>query len=285
MVVSEKIIKELQKKAIDVRSDILEMMTFGKVGHFGPSMSVADIMTALYFFCMRVNPNDPNDPERDRLILSKGHGALAQYACLAELGYFGREELKKVKTLEGMLQGHPDSKSTPGVEAPTGSLGQGLSIALGMALALRVDNKIWRVYAVCGDGELAEGQIWEAATAVSAYQVNNLTAIVDWNGVQATDATQNVLPLGDLPSKWKAFGWHVLEVDGHDMAALIEAVEAAKNHQEGPSVILAHTIKGKGFPFAEGKAQFHNVALNEEQYRQALACIERMRVGAEDATC
>lgn len=285
MTMTENKIKELRKMAVNVRADILEMISSGKVGHFGGSMSIADIMTALYFYCMRFNPKDLSDPERDRLILSKGHAALAQYACLAELGYFDRDELRKVKTLEGILQGHPDNKSTPGIEASTGSLGQGLSIALGMALALRLDNKMWRIYAICGDGELAEGQIWEAAMAASAYRVSNLTAIVDWNGVQATDATSNVLPLGDLPSKWKAFGWHVQEIDGHDMTAIVGAVEQTQQYDDGPSVILAHTIKGKGFPFAEGKAQFHNAALSEEQYRQALACIERMRVEAEHATC
>lgn len=274
-------LKRLRKMAIQVRSDVLEMIPPGKVGHLGGSFSIADIVAALYFDQMKLNPKDPRDPSRDRLIFSKGHAVLAQYACLVELGYVDRSELSKVKTLNGMLQGHPDMDKTPGIEAVTGSLGQGLSVSLGMALGLRLDGSASHVYTVCGDGELAEGQIWEAMMAASAYGADNLTALVDWNRVQATDTVAKVFPIGDLPNKWRAFGWNVIEIDGHDMGQIIDAIEKAKTLRGAPTVILAHTIKGKGLPFAEGDARFHNAALNEEQYREALRCIETMKAEAE----
>ena len=270
-------IKRLRKMAVQVRANILEMIPPGKVGHLGGSVSIADIVAALYFDQMKLNPKNPQDPTRDRLIFSKGHAVLAQYACLVELGFFDRSELAKVKTLNGTLQGHPDMDFTPGIEAVTGSLGQGLSISVGMALSLRLDKSASHVYTVCGDGELAEGQIWEAMMAASAYNVDNLTAIVDWNGVQATDTTERVFPIRNLAEKWKAFGWNVIEIDGHDMSQILEGLQTARAFKGAPSVVLAKTIKGKGFPFAEGKAQFHNASLNEEQYQIALQCIETMR--------
>lgn len=270
-------IKRLRKMAVQVRANILEMIPPGKVGHLGGSVSIADIVAVLYFDQMKLNPKNPQDPTRDRLIFSKGHAVLAQYACLVELGFFDRSELAKVKTLNGTLQGHPDMDFTPGIEAVTGSLGQGLSISVGMALSLRLDKSASHVYTVCGDGELAEGQIWEAMMAASAYDVDNLTAIVDWNGVQATDTTEIVFPIRNLAEKWKAFGWNVIEIDGHDMSQILEGLKAARAFKGAPSVVLARTIKGKGFPFAEGKAQFHNASLNEEQYQIALQCIETMR--------
>jgi transketolase len=274
---SEERIKELQLKAIDVRANILEMIPAGKVGHLGGSTSIADVMAALYFHAMRVNKSDPNDPSRDRLIMSKGHAVLAQYACLVELGYFGRDELAKVKTFDGMLQGHPDMDRTPGIEAVTGSLGQGLSVSLGLALGLRLDGSESRVYAILGDGELAEGQIWEAVMAAAAYNADNLTAVVDFNGLQATSTTAEIFPIENLAGKWKAFGWHVIEIDGHDMHQILTAVDEAKAHTGKPTVIIAKTVKGKCFPFAEGKAKYHNAALTEEEFSEALACIERMR--------
>jgi len=270
-------IKRLRKMAVQVRANILEMIPPGKVGHLGGSVSIADIVAALYFDQMKLNPKNPQDPTRDRLIFSKGHAVLAQYACLVELGFFDRSELAKVKTLNGTLQGHPDMDFTPGIEAVTGSLGQGLSISVGMALSLRLDKSASHVYTVCGDGELAEGQIWEAMMSASAYDIDNLTAIVDWNGVQATDTTEKVFPIRNLAEKWKAFGWNVIEIDGHDMSQILEGLKAARAFKGAPSVVLAKTIKGKGFPFAEGKAQFHNASLNEEQYQIALQCIETMR--------
>lgn len=273
-------IRALKLRAAQLRGDIVEMMPPGKVGHLGGSCSVADIVAALYFRHMRVFP-DPRDPRRDRCVFSKGHAVLAQYAAFAELGYFGREELKRVKTLDGTLQGHPDMEHTPGIEAVTGSLGQGLSICLGMALGLRMENSVSRVYCVIGDGEQNEGQIWEAAMAAAAYKVSNLCAIVDHNHLQATDAIEKVLPNGRLAEKWRAFGWHALEIDGHDMRAVLLALDEAKATSGKPTVIIANTVKGKGFPFAEGNSAFHNAAMNEEQYALALKMVEQMKKEAE----
>lgn len=274
---SQELIKELQLKAIQVRANILEMIPPGKVGHLGGSSSIADVMAALYFHTMKVSKTDPKEPTRDRLIMSKGHAVLVQYACLAELGYFDRSELGKVKTFNGMLQGHPDMDRTPGIEAVTGSLGQGLSVSLGMALGLRLDKSASRVYAILGDGELAEGQIWEAVMAARVFRASNLTAIVDWNGVQATSTTAEIFPIENLVEKWKAFGWNVIEIDGHDMVQVLEALDAAKAYTEGPTAILAHTVKGKCFPFAEGKAKYHNASMTEEEYQVAWECIANMR--------
>lgn len=277
MAYSEALIKDLQRKAIQIRANILEMIPPGKVGHLGGSSSIADVMAALYFHTMKVSKTDPKEPTRDRLIMSKGHAVLVQYACLAELGYFDRSELGKVKTFNGMLQGHPDMDRTPGIEAVTGSLGQGLSVSLGMALGLRLDKSASRVYAILGDGELAEGQIWEAVMAARVFRASNLTAIVDWNGVQATSTTAEIFPIENLVEKWKAFGWNVIEIDGHDMVQVLEALDAAKAYTEGPTAILAHTVKGKCFPFAEGKAKYHNASMTEDEYKTAWECIANMR--------
>ena len=209
-------------------------------------------------------------------MFSKGHAVLAQYAAFVELGYVEREALKHVKTLDGTLQGHPDMDHTPGIEAVTGSLGQGLSVCLGMAFGLRVDGSDSRVYCVLGDGELAEGQIWEAAMAAAAYKMDNLCAIVDVNGVQATDTVEKVLPNPNLKEKWASFGWHVIEIDGHDMAQILAAFEEAKATKGQPTVVLAKTVKGKGFAFAEGKAAYHNAAMNAEEYAQAKEIVKKM---------
>ncbi len=278
---SKELVKELQLKAIQVRANILEMIPPGKVGHLGGSTSAADFVAALYFHAMRINKDDPADPKRDRFIMSKGHAVLVQYACLVELGYFDRSELAKVKTYDGMLQGHPDMDRTPGIEAVTGSLGQGLSVALGMALGLRLDGSDSRVWAILGDGELAEGQIWEAAMAAAVHKASNLTAIVDWNRLQATSTTAEIFPIEDLLGKWKSFGWNVLEIDGHNMVEILEALDQAKAYTDGPTVILAHTVKGKCFPFAEGEARYHNAAMNEEEYEIAWQCIQQMREEVE----
>lgn len=269
-------LREIQKRAVDIRADILAMIPAGKVGHLGGSCSSADIVAALYFKHMNVY-DDPNDPRRDRCIFSKGHAVLAQYACLVELGYVDRSELAKVKTINGILQGHPDMDMTPGIEAVTGSLGQGLSIAVGMSLGLRLDNSESRVYVVLGDGEISEGQIWEAAMAANVYKLDNLCAILDHNGVQATDAIEKVFPITDLKEKWSAFGWHVIEIDGHNVEEILEALDESKRIKGKPTIIIANTIKGKGFCFAEGKAKYHNAALSEEEYQQALGIIEQMR--------
>lgn len=271
----EKLLR-LKKRAVDVRANILQMIPPGKIGHLGGSMSIADIAAVLYFEHMNVF-DDPKDSRRDRLIFSKGHAVLAQYACLVELGYFDRAELPKVKTLDGTLQGHPDMDKTPGIEAVTGSLGQGLSVSLGMALGLQISGSASRVYCVLGDGELAEGQIWEAAMAACAFGADNLCAVLDYNRVQATDETDKVFPIHNLKEKWEAFGWKVFDIDGHDIAQILDALNAAKEVKGQPSLILAHTVKGKGFAFAEGKAQFHNASMTEEQYALALEAVEQMR--------
>ena len=273
---SDQELRELRKMAAQMRADLIEMIPAGKVGHLGGSSSIMDVTAALYFKHMKVYP-DPKDPRRDRCVFSKGHAVLAQYAAFAELGYVSREDLKKVKTLEGTLQGHPDMDHTPGIEAVTGSLGQGLSVCLGMALGLRLDGSASRVYCVVGDGEMDEGQIWEAAMAGAAYGLDNLVAIIDRNGVQATDTVANVLPNGQVTEKWKAFGWNAIEIDGHDMGQILDALDAAKACKGKPTAIIANTVKGKGFPFAEGKAAYHNAALNAEEYEQALAIVKKMR--------
>ncbi len=268
-------IRALRKRAAQLRSNLIDMIPPGKVGHLGGSSSIMDVVAALYFKTMNVF-EDPKDPRRDRLVFSKGHAVLAQYAAFVELGYVEREALKHVKTLDGTLQGHPDMDHTPGIEAVTGSLGQGLSVCLGMALGLRLDGKDARVYCIIGDGEQAEGQIWEAAMAASAYRLDHLCAIVDVNGVQATDAIDKVLPNPSLKAKWEAFGWKAIEIDGHDMRQILLAFEEANATKNQPTVLLAQTVKGKGFPFAEGKAAYHNAAMTEEEYAQAKELVKKM---------
>ena len=264
-----------------IRRRILEMIGVGNAGHLGGSFSAAEIVAALYGYKLRHDPARPHWPERDRFVMSKGHAALAQYAALAEFGYFPPAELARVKCLGAMLQGHPDLRSTPGVEANTGSLGQGLSLAVGMALGLRLDGNGRRVYCLVGDGEIAEGQIWEAAMAASNFRLDNLTAIIDYNGIQATGPVARRFDTNPLPPKWRAFGWQVLEIDGHDVAAVCAALDEASLVREGPCAIIAQTVKGKGVAFAENTADFHNAILNEEQYRLAVSLVEAQR--REDA--
>lgn len=261
-------IRELEQKARSIREGILECIGIDKKGHLGGSMSSADLVTALYFYKMRINPADPYDPERDRFILSKGHSVLTQYAALAELGYFSKTELKRTKEFGNILQGHPEIK-TPGIEANTGSLGQGLSIGVGMALAAKLDNKNYRVYVVLGDGELCEGQIWEAITCANFYHLNNLVAIVDYNQMLASGPVKERYDTGDIKAKFEVFGWKAWEVDGHNMADIVEALDQTDQEKHSPSVIIAYTIKGKGVSFAENNYRFHNNSLTEEQYKQA----------------
>jgi transketolase len=270
-------IKKLERMALQLRFDLLEMIGVGKVGHLGGSSSMAEIAACLYFHAMRYNPQNPKDPDRDRFLLSKGHCVLIQYAALAELGVIPRAELKKVKTLEGCLQGHPDMDRTPGIEAVTGSLGMGLSIGLGMALGFRLDRRPSRVYVVMGDGELSEGQIWEAAMAAAAFKLDNLTAFVDLNRIQATGPTREIFDIPAIEQKWVAFGWEVVRVDGHDVGRILAALEKARETKGRPTVIVAETVKGKGFSFAENNAAFHNGSLTAEQHRQALSELEARR--------
>ena len=265
--------KEIMLKAWAIRSDILAMLPPGKIGHLGGSSSIADIIACLYFHHMNINQNK----DRDRLLLSKGHAVLAQYAALVELGIIDREDLKTLKTFGSVLQGHPDMERTPGIEAVTGSLGQGLSVGLGLSLGLNLNKSAARVYVICGDGELSEGQIWEAAMAASAFKTDNLTAIIDLNGIQATGSTEEIFPVRKIAEKWKAFGWHVITHNGHDVEEIHEALCESGEIRGKPSVLIARTVKGKGFSFAENKAAFHNGSLTEEQYQIALKDLENSR--------
>ncbi|HWR29716.1 MAG TPA: transketolase [Negativicutes bacterium] len=278
--VAAEVIRSIEEKALRMRELIVtDLIGEGKVGHLGGSCSSADIVATLYFHKMKHDPKNPKNPDRDRFLLSKGHAALVQYAALALAGYFPQSELKKVKSLGAMLQGHPDMTKTPGIEANTGSLGQGLSIANGMALGLRIDKSARRVYVIVGDGEQAEGQIWEAAMAAANFKIDNITAIVDCNRLQATGAIKDRFDLNPIRPKWEAFGWNAIEVDGHDVGALIGAFEVTEQVKGKPSVILANTVKGKCISFAENNAAFHNGMLTAEQCKTALCDLETIRKG------
>ena len=261
--------RELQAVAHQLRCNVLEMIGVGKAGHWGGSSSLAETLAVLYFHAMRVDRADPKNPERDRLLLSKGHAALIQYAALCELGYFPREELKRVKSLDGLLQGHPDL-TVPGIEAVTGSLGQGLSLGVGMALALRLDKNPARVFVIMGDGEQSEGQLWEAAMAASNFKLDNLTAFLDWNKIQATGRTEDIFSIPALDAKWRAFGWDVLTVDGHDVAAIAGGIERARAVRGRPALVILDTVKGKGVSFAEDVATYHNGIFDETRFTQAM---------------
>lgn len=262
------IIDYLDRKSKEVRLGILDTIGIEKRGHIGGSLSVADIITALYFYKANHDPKNPNKPDRDRIIMSKGHSVLAQYAALAISGYFSKSELKKTKELGALLQGHPEIR-TPGIEANTGSLGQGLSIGVGFALAGKIKNLKYKVYVITGDGELAEGQIWEAVTTASFYKLDNLTIIVDHNKLQVTGYIKERYDLGNLKEKFKSFGCEVLEINGHDFKEIIQALDFPNSIYAKPRVIIANTIKGKGIKIAENNVQFHCNSLNKEEYEVA----------------
>ena len=266
----EKLIKKLEDKAQKLRRDVVISIGVGVAGHIGGSNSSADIVAALYFHKMRHDPKHPEWRERDRFLLSKGHVGILQYAALAESGYFPVEDLKHTKEIGSYLQGHPDVQKTPGIEAGTGSLGQGLSIGLGMALGLKLDRLDSRTYVLVGDGEIAEGQIWEAAMAASAFKADNLVAIVDRNRLQANGRTKERFDTGDIMAKFLSFGWHVMEINGHDMREILSALDEAETVKGVPTAIIANTVKGKGVSFAENVVGYHNGMLTEETYRQAL---------------
>jgi transketolase len=263
----------LVEKARDLRVSIVKTLHKSQSGHTGGSLSAIDMVTALYFHEMRHDPENPLWEERDRFVLSKGHAAPALYVTLAKAGYFPEEDLMMLRRLGSHLQGHPDSKGTPGVEVCTGSLGQGLSMANGMALGLRLDNRDCRVYVLMGDGELQEGQVWEAAMAAPHYRLDNLCALVDANALQIDGEVEKVMNVFPISDKFRAFGWHVIEIDGHDMKKIVEALDTAKSIKGKPTMIVATTVKGKGVPRFEHKASYHGVAPNDDELNEALMCL------------
>jgi len=262
----------LTAKAAQLRRDLARMIGPGVPGHLGGSGSLMDLITALYYHEMKGDPANPALPERDRLILSKGHSGITQYVALADLGYFPKEDLATLKTLGSRLQGHPDMHRVPGIEMSTGSLGQGLSVACGMAAGMKIDGLPGRVFCCVGDGELAEGQIWEAAMAAAYYKLDNLVVILDNNEIQATDRIENCFDTHPYPEKWASFGFTVLECNGHDFEEILAAFDTARAQRGSgkPVVIIAHTHKGQGYPFALDTAAFHNGTMSPEQYAIAV---------------
>ena len=260
---TKKDITKLELTATKIRKHIIEMLYRAKSGHPGGSLSAVDAIVALYFLQMKHKPEKPHDPNRDRFILSKGHAAPALYAALAERGFFDVGELKKLRQINCMLQGHPVCLYTPGVEASTGSLGHGLSFANGVALAGKLDKKKYNVYVMLGDGETEEGQIWEAATAASHYKLDNLTALIDRNFLQIDGNTENVMRLESIKDRWSAFGWNVIEIDGHNIQEILNALKKADAHKNNPTLIILNTVKGKGVSFMENNVDFHGVPPNE----------------------
>ena len=260
--------------AKSMRRDIIRMLAAAKSGHPGGSLSATDIMAVLFNEEMRIDPADPQAANRDRFVLSKGHAAPALYAALAEKGFLPVEELLDLRKLGSRLQGHPDCNKLPGVDASTGSLGQGLSIACGMALAAKMDNAEYNVFAVCGDGEMQEGQIWEAAMFAAHYKLDNLIVFLDHNHLQIDGNIEDVMSPEPLAEKWRSFCWNVIEIDGHDLDAIRSAVSSAKSCQGKPTMIVAETVKGKGVSFMENQASWHGSAPSAEQADQALAELE-----------
>ena len=267
-------LNQLKQTAAQIRLDILEQVHAASSGHPGGSLSIAEIITYLYFEEMNVNPADPKWEDRDRLVLSKGHTAPALYAALAEKGYFSRDALKTLRQVDSFLQGHPDMKGTPGVDMSTGSLGLGFSSACGMALAAKLDGKTWRTYSIIGDGESEEGQIWEAAMFASHYKLDNLCAIFDWNGLQIDGPVAEVMNPTPHDTKLEAFGFHVITIDGHDFEQIAAAFAEARTVKGKPVAIIAKTAKGKGVSFMENQVGWHGTAPNDEQYETAVAEIK-----------
>lgn len=270
MAENQQMIKDLETKAQLIRGDIIRMLAEAGSGHPGGSLSSVEIVTTLYFHVLRLKPDNPEWPDRDRFILSKGHAAPLLYAVLAERGFFPKEELLTLRKLGTRLQGHPARGMVPGVEASTGSLGQGLSMGLGTALAGRLDQRDYRVYVLLGDGESQEGQVWEAAMAAAHYKAGNLTAVLDYNGLQIDGPIKEVMSPLPLPEKWNSFGWAVREVDGHDFRDLLDAFDWAAGIGDRPSMIIANTVKGKGVSFMENNVGWHGKAPDSKQAAQAL---------------
>ncbi len=266
--------RDLEQVARRVRRHIIRMTHEAGSGHPGGSLSAVEILTALFFRVMRVDPGNPQWPDRDRFVLSKGHACPVLYATLAEKGFFPTEELTTLRKLGSRLQGHPDMLKTPGVEASTGSLGQGLSFSVGLALGARLDGASWRVYTLLGDGEIEEGQVWEAAMAAAHYGLDRITVFLDWNGLQIDGPISKVLSPLPLEEKWKGFGWNTIGIDGHDYAEILGAVEEAQHTVSRPTAIIARTVKGKGVSFMEDQENWHGKAPSEDELNRALLEIE-----------
>ena len=262
--------KGLKEIARNIRKDIVSMIHTSKSGHPGGSLSSVEILTALYFDEMNIDINNCKMEDRDRFVLSKGHAAPVLYATLAHKGYFDREELNGLRKINRMLQGHPDMKGTPGVEMSTGSLGQGFSVACGMAMASKLDNAPWRVYALLGDGEVQEGIVWEAAMSAAHYKLDNMVAFLDYNGLQIDGKTEDVMNIGSIVDKFKAFGWNEIEIDGHDFDQIFAALDMAKETVGKPTMVVAKTIKGKGVSFMENEAGWHGAAPSDSDLERAL---------------
>lgn len=266
----EQTLASLKQTANTIRQDIVKMVAEASSGHPGGSLSAADILTVLYFHEMNVDPNEPNKPERDRFILSKGHASPVLYAALAEKGFFPKDELMTFRKINSRLQGHPSKKSLPGVDMSTGSLGQGLSAANGIAIAGKMDKQDYRVYVMIGDGEMQEGMIWEAAMAAGHFKLDNLTAFLDYNHLQIDGPVEDIMNPNPVDDKFRAFGWHVIVIDGHDLNQIQEAIQEAKQTKGKPTMIIANTIKGKGISFMENQVGWHGTAPNADQLQQAL---------------
>jgi len=267
-----KTIEELQSIALRIRREIVTMIGAAKSGHPGGSLSAVEILVELYFNHMHIDPQNPTDPDRDRFILSKGHAAPVLYAVMAEAGYRDtpKNELNTLRKLGSVYQGHPDKRFIPSLEASTGSLGEGLSMALGMGFAARLDKRSWRTYVMLGDGEIQEGQIWEAAMAGPFHKLDNVVAIVDSNRIQLDGFVKDIMAEEPLADKWRAFGWHTIELDGHDFAAIRAAFEEAERTKGKPTCLVAHTIKGKGVSFMENNPKFHGTAPTPDELKLAL---------------
>ena len=266
----------LAETARNIRLGIIEGVYNAGCGHPGGSLSIADIVTYLYFKEMNVDPAEPKKADRDRFVLSKGHTAPALYAALAERGFFPKEDLKTLRKIDSYLQGHPDMKGTPGVDMSSGSLGLGISSAAGMALSAKVSNDSYRVYTVLGDGESEEGQVWEAAMFAAHYKLDNLCAVIDWNGLQIDGPVAEVMNPTPLDEKFRAFGWNVVSINGHDFDEIDAAFRVARETKGKPTAIIAKTVKGKGVPFMENKVEWHGAAPKEDQYKEAVAALSSM---------
>ncbi|OGF59126.1 MAG: transketolase [Candidatus Fischerbacteria bacterium RBG_13_37_8] len=268
------LIQDLEERAKIIRRHVVKVIHDAGVGHPGGSLSAVDILTVLYFHTLRIDPDNPNWEDRDRFILSKGHASSALYSTLAERGFFSTDLLSTFGRINSRLQVHPDMRKLPGIEASTGALGQGLSIAIGMALGARLDKKDLQIYVLLGDGEIQEGQIWEAAMSAAHYKVDSLTAILDYNGVQLMGPVSAIMEVAPVKEKWVAFGWNVIEIDGHSIKEIINSFDQARAFKGKPTIILANTVKGKGCSFMEGKCEWHGKTPSNEELCRALSELE-----------